>query len=115
MHQIIELKPATAIDTRLAYEEVKDIGVTDMGRGDSHRYAYRILKEPALTEELHRLAMPFSSGGVNSVTLQPCKLYEARSQDRHNIQTWTNIGGSWTFAAIFDGTSFIINLLDSLC
>lgn len=112
MHRTIELQPATAIDTRLAFEEVKDFGVTDMGRGDSHRYAYRILQEPALTEELHRLAKPFSMGGVDSVTLQPCKLHEARSQDRYNVQTWTNLGGSWTFAAILDGTFIIIIILD---
>ena len=111
MHQTVELQPATAADTRLAYEEVKDFAITDMGRGDPHRYTYRILKEPQLTEELARLSNPSTLGRVDSVTFQPCKSYEARSQDRHEVQTWTNSGGCWTFTGIFDGTCIYIYIV----
>lgn len=108
MHHIVQLPQATISDTRLAYEEVKDFGVTDMGHGEPHQWAYRILNEPALTEELARMSHPTTQGKIHSVTFQPCKSYDARSQDRHEIQSWTNAGGRWTFTAIFDGT---LNLL----
>ncbi|KAI0342052.1 protein serine/threonine phosphatase 2C [Trametopsis cervina] len=103
MHPVVQLHPATAADTRLAYEEIKDIGITDLGRGEPYKWAYRILKEPSLTEELARLSLPYTHRDVDSITFQPCRSYEARTQDRHDIQTWTNAGGSWTFTGIFDG------------
>ncbi|KAI0686356.1 protein serine/threonine phosphatase 2C [Cytidiella melzeri] len=103
MYQIVQLPPATATDARLAYEEVKDFGVTDMGHGEPHQWAYRILQEPALTEELARLSYPSTHGSADSVAFQPCKAHEARSQDRHEIQSWTNHAGTWAFTAIFDG------------
>lgn len=110
MHQIVQLPQATASDTRLAYEEVKDFGVTDMGHGEPHQWAYRILREPALTEELARMSFPTTRGNVDCVTFQPCKSYDARSQDRHAVQSWTNAGGSWTFTAIFDGKLKVVKL-----
>lgn len=110
MHQIVQLPQATASDTRLAFEEVKDFGVTDMGHGEPHQWAYRILKEPALTEELARMSFPTTRGNVDCVTFQPCKSYDARSQDRHEVQSWTNAGGTWTFTAIFDGKFKVVKL-----
>ncbi|KAI0758325.1 protein serine/threonine phosphatase 2C [Irpex lacteus] len=74
-----------------------------MGHGEPHQWAYRILNEPALTEELARMSHPTTQGKIDSVTFQPCKSYDARSQDRREIQSWTNAGGRWTFTAIFDG------------
>lgn len=106
MYQVVDLPQATAADARLAYEEVKDFGVTDMGHGEPHQWAYRIMEEPALTEELARLSSPSTYGRADSVAFQPCKTYEARSQDRHKIQTWTNAAGTWIFTAIFDGEAY---------
>ena len=53
---IVQLPPATLAETRSALEEVKDFATTDMGRGGPHRWAYRILREPELTQELARQA-----------------------------------------------------------
>lgn len=101
--QVVQLFPATAQDKRLALEEVKDFALTDMGFGGDTRWTYRVLREPALTEELKRVAQPRTSGRTHSVAFQPCQTYELRSQDRHIVQKWRLPGGDWTFTGLFDG------------
>ncbi|GJE94894.1 protein serine/threonine phosphatase 2C [Phanerochaete sordida] len=101
--QVVQLLPATPADRRRALEEVKDFAFTDMGYGDEGRWTYRLLPEPALSDELRRLAHPRSTANTDSVTFQPCRSYEQRSQDRHVVERWTIHGSSWVFTAVFDG------------
>lgn len=101
--QVVQLLPATAHDKRAALEEVKDFSYTDMGYGGDMRWTYKVLCEPALSDELQRIARPQQMGSIDSVTFQPCQAYEQRSQDRHVVQRWRFPGGDWTFTAVFDG------------
>lgn len=91
--QVVQLLPATTQDTRLALEEVKDFRFTDMGYGGDMKWTYKFLREPTLSEELRRLARPQRLGRVDSVSFQPCPMYEHRSQDRHFVQKWRLPGG----------------------
>ncbi|KAI9067130.1 protein serine/threonine phosphatase 2C [Trametes sanguinea] len=86
-----------------ALDEVKDFATTDMDRGGPERWTYRMLQEPALTEELKRLAQPQTIGRTDAVTLQPCRSWHYRSQDRYKVEEWVLPGGIWTYAAVFDG------------
>lgn len=97
----INLLPATPSDTLSALDEVKDFDVTDMGRGGLHRWTYRVMEEPALSDELERAANARSYGSVDSVTFQPCPSF--KSQDRYHVDHWSLPDGVWTFTAIFDG------------
>ena len=101
--QVVQLLPATPADTRRALEEVKDFAFTDMGYGDEGRWTYKLLREPALSDELRRIAYPRSTANTDSVTFQPCRSHEQRSQDRHVVSRWDAGGGTWVFTGIFDG------------
>lgn len=102
--QVVQLLPASSADRRRALEEVKDFALTDMGYGEDVRWTYKLLREPALTDELCRLAHPSSTVGTHSVTFQPCRSYEQRSQDRHVVDRWDfGGGGTWVFTGVFDG------------
>lgn len=101
--QVVQLPPATSADRRRALEEVKDFAFTDMGYGDEGRWTYKLLREPALTDELRRLAHPNSFANTDSATFQPCRSYERRSQDRYVVQRWDAGGSTWVFTGIFDG------------
>lgn len=100
---VVQLLPATPLDTRLALEEVKDFYLTDMGYGGDLKWTYRVLQEPSLTEELRRLSQPCSIGSTDHVSLQPCPAYEQRSQDRYIVEKWSMTWGNWTFTAVLDG------------
>ncbi|KAI0674993.1 phosphatase 2C-like domain-containing protein [Trametes maxima] len=101
--RVIDLTPASESQQRRTLDEVKDFATTDMDRGGPERWTYRMLQEPAVVEELRKLAGPQSVGRVDAVTLQPCKTWHYRSQDRYKVEQWDLSGGSWTYAAIFDG------------
>ncbi|TBU29547.1 protein serine/threonine phosphatase 2C [Dichomitus squalens] len=103
--QIINLTPATNTDQQRALDEVRDFALTDMDRGGDERWAYRMLQEPALSEELTKLAEPRTSpaGTVDSVSFQPCKTWHYRTQDRYRVEEWPLSGGTWTYAAVYDG------------
>lgn len=103
--QVIQLPPATTHDKRLALEEVKDFSFTDMGYGGNMRWPYRVLREPALSEELRRISRPQRHGKIDTVAFQPCLTHEYRSQDRHILQKWRLPGGDWTFTVLLDGKS----------
>ncbi|TFK94610.1 protein serine/threonine phosphatase 2C [Polyporus arcularius HHB13444] len=76
-----------------------------MDRGGQARWTYRMLQEPALSEELKRFAGPCTSASnrVDSVSFQPCRTWHYRSQDRYRIEEWALPGGTWTYSAVFDG------------
>ncbi|KAI0743790.1 protein serine/threonine phosphatase 2C [Daedaleopsis nitida] len=103
--RVINLTPATSSEQQRALDEVKDFAITDMDRGGPKRWTYRMLQEPALTEELKRLAGPqtSASGSIDSVSFQPCRTWHYRTQDRYKAEEWALPGGTWTYAAIFDG------------
>ncbi|KAI8993784.1 phosphatase 2C-like domain-containing protein [Trametes punicea] len=101
--RVIDLTPASESQQQRTLDEVKDFATTDMERGGPERWTYRMLQEPALTEELKKLAEPRSVGSVDAVTLQPCRTWHYRSQDRYWVEEWLLQGGNWTYAAVFDG------------
>ncbi|EMD37475.1 hypothetical protein CERSUDRAFT_94479 [Gelatoporia subvermispora B] len=102
--QVVNLSPASLDDQRHALEEVRDFATTDMDRGGPGRWTYRVLREPALTQELKRLSSPKSwRSGVDAVTFQPCQSYQSRSQDRYAVEEWPMPGGTWVFSGVFDG------------
>lgn len=104
---IIQLQPATTTETHLALQEVKDFLTTDMGRGGSHRWTYRLLNEPELTREVARVARARSSARADVVSFQPCTSYEAQSQDRALVEEWHIAGRQYTFTAVLDGTDIL--------
>ncbi|OSD04020.1 protein serine/threonine phosphatase 2C [Trametes coccinea BRFM310] len=101
--RVIDLTPASESQVQHALDEVKDFATTDMDRGGPDRWTYQMLQEPALTEELKRLAQPKTIGRTDAVTLQPCRSWHYRSQDRYKVEEWALPGGTWTYAAVFDG------------
>ncbi|KAI0769315.1 protein serine/threonine phosphatase 2C [Trametes elegans] len=101
--RVIDLSPASESQQQRTLDEVKDFATTDMDRGGPERWTYRILQEPELAEELKRLAGPRKVGGVDAVSLQPCKTWHYRSQDRYRVEEWSLPDGTWTYAAVFDG------------
>ncbi|KAI0356170.1 protein serine/threonine phosphatase 2C [Trametes cingulata] len=101
--RVIDLTPASESQQQRTLDEVKDFATTDMDRGGPERWTYRMLQEPALGKELTRLATPHTMGDVDAVSLQPCKSWHYRSQDRHKVEEWALPDGSWTYAAVFDG------------
>ncbi|KAI0633397.1 protein serine/threonine phosphatase 2C [Trametes polyzona] len=101
--RVIDLTPASESQQRRTLDEVKEFTTTDMDRGGPERWTYRMLQEPALTEELKRLAGPCTVGDVDAVSLQPCKTWHHRSQDRHKVEQWALPNGTWTYTAVFDG------------
>ncbi|VDC01683.1 unnamed protein product [Peniophora sp. CBMAI 1063] len=103
MYGVVSLSAATSTDHLDALAEVRDFAQTDMGRGPPHRYTYRVLSEPMLTNELHRLSHPFVKGKVAGVSLQPCPLHEFQNQDRFYTESWPTPSGPWTFNAVLDG------------
>ena len=103
MYGVVSLTAATSTDHLNALAEVRDFAQTDMGRGHPHRYTYRILSEPTLSNELRRLSSPYVRGRVAGVSMQPCPLEEFQSQDRHFTESWPTPSGSWTFNAVLDG------------
>ncbi|GLB37225.1 putative protein serine threonine phosphatase 2C [Lyophyllum shimeji] len=117
---IVSLPAATSSENLQALAEVSDFGLTDMGYQGQGPWAYRILREPLLTEELTRMsaakAYPF---GIDVVSLQPCPLHISRSQDRHVVEQWDLPNGKWIFNGVFDGhlnhdtVDFVIHTLPS--
>ena len=101
--QVIDLTPASESQQQRTLDEVKDFATTDMDRGGPERWTYRMLQEPALTEELMHLSAPQTLGGVDAASLQPCRTWHYRSQDRYSVEEWPLPDGTWTYAAIFDG------------
>ncbi|KAH9892859.1 protein serine/threonine phosphatase 2C [Cubamyces lactineus] len=101
--QVIDLTPASESQQQRTLDEVKDFATTDMDRGGPERWTYRMLQEPALTEELVKLSAPQTIGCVDAATLQPCRTWHYRSQDRYIVEEWALPGGTWTYAAVFDG------------
>lgn len=104
-HTVVSLSAANPGDQLRALDEVRDFATTSMGRSGPHRWTYRMLSEPRLTQELRSLSHPRSVEGVDGITFQPCQLYEERSQDRCRIEHWPLSFGTWVFTAIFDGAS----------
>ena len=104
--RVINLTPATSSDQQRALDEVKDFAITDMDRGGPQTWTYRMLEEPALTGELRKFAEPrtSTSSSIDSVSFQPCRTWHYRSQDRYRVEEWALPGGTWTYAAVFDGT-----------
>ena len=102
-HPVIQLQPATTTETHLALEEVKDFATTDMGRGGPHKWTYRMLEEPQLTQELARVSGATSKGRADVVSFQPCPSFDARSQDRAIVEEWNISGRRWTFTVVLDG------------
>jgi pyruvate dehydrogenase phosphatase len=103
MWNVVSLLPATSTDHLDALSEVRDFATTDMGRGDHHRWTYRILSEPTLSNELRRASNAFTSGPTDGVLFQPHPLHEFRNQDRAHTEAWPTPGGVWMFNAVFDG------------
>ncbi|KAI0829675.1 protein serine/threonine phosphatase 2C [Trametes gibbosa] len=101
--RVIDLTPVSESQLRRAFDEVKDFATTDMDRGGPERWTYRMLPEPAVEEELRKLACPQTVGRADAVTLQPCRTWHYRSQDRHRVEEWAMPGGTWTYTAVFDG------------
>ncbi|CDO76720.1 hypothetical protein BN946_scf184796.g14 [Trametes cinnabarina] len=101
--RVIDLSPASDSQVQNALDEVKDFATTDMDRGGPERWTYRMLQEPALTEQLKKLAQPRSIGRTDAVSLQPCRTWHYRSQDRYDVEDWALPDGTWTYAAVFDG------------
>jgi hypothetical protein len=67
---------------------------------------YTRLPEPALSEEVKRLALansPFA--GVDVVSLQPSPDPDVRNEDRWVAQKWDMPDGEWTCIGVFDGES----------
>lgn len=104
-HPVISLSAANPADHLRALDEVREFATTSMGRGGPHRWTFRMLSEPRLSQELQTMAHPRSVEGVDGITFQPCQLYEERSQDRCRMEHWSLPGGTWVFNAIFDGLS----------
>lgn len=105
---VIQLDPATPADARRAFDEVKHFATTDMGRQGTHRWTYRVLNEPDLTQELTRLSGARSVGRTDFVSFQPCTSFEAESQDRPIVEDWHIAGKKWLFTAVLDGMEFLI-------
>lgn len=103
--RVIGLTPASESQLQHTLDEVKDFATTDMDRGGPERWTYRMLPEPAVVDELRRLACPQTVASVDAVSLQPCRTWHYRSQDRHKVEQWALPCGTWTYAAVFDGTS----------
>ena len=107
--RVVSLTAATSLENLRALNEVSDFATTDMGLGGPELWTYRILQEPGLSAELHRLANPLSVGGIDAIDFQPCQLHEFRTQDRKCVEHWqmppppSAGGGTWVFTAIFDG------------
>ncbi|KAL1942654.1 hypothetical protein VTO73DRAFT_4894 [Trametes versicolor] len=101
--RVIDLTPASESQLQRTLDEVKDFATTDMDRGGPERWTYRMLPEPAVAEELRRLACPQTVASVDAVSLQPCRTWHYRSQDRHKVEQWTLPCGTWTYTAVFDG------------
>ena len=103
--RVINLTPATSSQQQRTLDEVRDFALTDMDRGGQERWAYRMLQEPALSEQLEKAAgaRSLASGTVDAVSFQPCRTWHHRSQDRYAVEEWALPGGSWTYAAVFDG------------
>ncbi|RPD63915.1 protein serine/threonine phosphatase 2C [Lentinus tigrinus ALCF2SS1-6] len=103
--RVINLTPATSTEQQRALDEVKDFALTDMDRGGQERWTYHMLDEPTLSVELRKFANPRTSASnrVDSVSFQPCRTWHHRSQDRYKIEEWSLPGGTWTYAAVFDG------------
>ncbi|KAJ3556168.1 hypothetical protein NM688_g2169 [Phlebia brevispora] len=101
--QVIQLDPATPAEARRAFDEVKHFATTDMGREGTHRWTYRVLKEPELTQELTRLSGARSVGRADTVSFQPCTAFDAESQDRAVVEEWLIEGRKWLFTAVLDG------------
>ena len=102
--RVVQLPQATPQDSDDALAEVSDFALTDMGFADDGVvWTYRLLREPALTNELKRLSRPENIGRAHGVTFQPCLAHEQRSQDRYVVREWTTPGSRWLFTGIFDG------------
>ncbi|KAI0371138.1 protein serine/threonine phosphatase 2C [Pilatotrama ljubarskyi] len=101
--RVIDLTPASESQQQRTLDEVRDFATTDMDRGGSERWTYRMLKEPALVQELERLAAPHTLGDVDAISMQPCRTWHYRSQDRYRAEEWALPDGTWTYAAVFDG------------
>ncbi|KAH9855204.1 protein serine/threonine phosphatase 2C [Lenzites betulinus] len=101
--RVIDLTPASESQLQRAFDEVRDFATTDMDRGGPERWTYRMLPELAVQEELRRLACPQTVGKADAATLQPCRTWHYRSQDRHKVEQWGLPGGTWTYTAVFDG------------
>lgn len=107
--QIISIPDSSSKENLAALAEVSAFGKTDMGNPSDGLWTYRMLEEPALTEEINRLSNPHSIGlWADSAALQPCLAYQ--SQDRSVIEEWC-LGSTqpkagsntWRFCAVFDG------------
>ena len=103
--RVISLTPATSSQQQRTLDEVKDFALTDMDRGGQERWAYRMLQEPALSEQLEKAAgaRSLASGTVDAVSFQPCRTWHYRSQVRFRVEEWALADGTWTYAAVFDG------------
>ncbi|KAF7793792.1 hypothetical protein EIP86_004913 [Pleurotus ostreatoroseus] len=101
--QVIQLDAATPAEASRAFDEVKHFATTDMGRQGTHRWTYRVMHEPELTQELSRLSGARSVGRADVVSFQPCTAFEAESQDRPIVEEWFVAGKKWLFTAVLDG------------
>lgn len=105
---VISLPVASSSEHLQALAEVSNFGLTDMGYPGQGPWAYRILKEPSLMEELSRMSGAKTYGfGVDIVSLQPCPSHISQSQDRCVVEEWNLPGGKWIFNGVFDGQSCV--------
>ncbi|KAF8501337.1 protein serine threonine phosphatase 2C [Hysterangium stoloniferum] len=79
---------------------------TNMGWGEAYGpWRYKVLSEETVSKNLplyaHSQTDP--SGGITSVTFQPCLNEDDRSQDRRAVHSWHLRNGIWKFVAVFDG------------
>ncbi|KAF8070267.1 phosphatase 2C-like domain-containing protein [Lyophyllum atratum] len=101
---IITLPVATSSENLQALAEVANFGLTDMGYPGQGPWAYRILQEPSLTEDLARMSAATTyQFGVDVASLQPCPSDISRSQDRYVVEEWYLPDGKWVFNGVFDG------------
>jgi pyruvate dehydrogenase phosphatase len=100
---LIAIPAASSSENLQALAAVSDFATTDMGRGGKDRWTYRILKEPALTSELTRMAHARSHRSIDSITFQPCLSYDWRNQDRCLVEELALPDGVWLLSAVLDG------------
>lgn len=78
---------------------------TNMGWGGEQRWPYTRLSTEEIDVQLSRLGAPttYAEAHADSATIQPSNA--KASEDRLSVQAWNLPGGTWTFAAVFDGMS----------
>jgi hypothetical protein len=56
-----------------------------------------------IRSELARVSVATVMYGAHTVTFQPSRRPECRTEDRHLVEDWNLVNGTWKFVGVFDG------------